>query len=298
MEVKIDRHTIVVTNPDKRIFPVDGFTKKDVIDYYVAVADYMIPFMQERTLSMQRFPEGIASEGFYHKDAPDYFPSWIKRRGVEKQDGGIVHYVVCNNAATLVYLAQFLCLTPHLALSRIDKIDVPDQMIFDLDPSENNDFSAVCQVALLLKNIVEEAGLVPFVKTTGSRGLHVIVPLKRQFSFDQVRQCAVAIASYAAYCAPQLITFELRKEKRAGKIFIDTLRNAFGATAVAPYAIRARQGAPVAMPIAWHELGKTCHRADQYTIKNAFDRAGCAWSWHDLQENASSLTDLMKKIKI
>lgn len=279
MKIRAGSHIIEITHPDKILFPKTGIAKQEIVEYYAKIAPIMISYTKNRALTMLRYPSGIGEEGFYHKDAPEYFPAWIKRVPVEKQEGGVVHYVVCDTAATLVYLANYGCLTPHLWLSKIDKPYFPDQMFFDLDPSREDDFAGVKRVAFKLKVLLEDRGLVPFVKTTGSHGVHVVVPIKRTQHFDAVRAYAHAIAQQLVDQDPQFATLEMHKTARAGRIFIDVLRNSFSATAVAPYAVRVHEGAPVATPITWEELEKL-KASTAFTIKNIFkllDARGDVW---------------------
>lgn len=172
--LKLDGHTIEVSHPDKVLFPEDGITKGQMVDYYRRIASVMLPYMKERPVVMHRFPDGIHGEAFYHKETPAYFPEWIKRVPLAKQDG-VKNYVVCDSAATLVYLADQACITPHLWLSRYDRPDNPDLLIFDLDPS-GGDFEPVRGAAFALRKLLSELGLAVFVKTTGSKGLHVTCP--------------------------------------------------------------------------------------------------------------------------
>lgn len=290
MERKIGKHTITITHPDAIWFPKSGITKGQVVEYFERIAPIMIPHMKNRPVTMHRFVDGITGKDFYHKDAPEYFPKWIKRFEVEKKDDGITNYVVCNNEATLVYLAQQACLTPHTWLSRIDKIKYPDLLIFDLDPSPKQTFSFICEVALRIRDMMEAVNLVPFVKTSGSKGLHVTVPLKRLYTFDVVRDFAKTVAQALAQEDPKNITTEIRKDKRKGRLFVDINRNAFAQTAVAPYAVRAREGAPVATPLFWKELHKKKLTAQSYTIKNIFRRiARTGDPWQDMMKSARKL---------
>jgi bifunctional non-homologous end joining protein LigD len=294
--LKVGRRTIEITNSAKEMFPKDHITKEDIIDYYMRVADIMVPHMKNRPLTMQRFPNGIRDEGFYQKDISDYFPSWIKTVSVKRQTEGSVRYVLCNDAATLMYLANQLCLTPHLWLSKADKLDYPDRMIFDLDAAKK-DFPSVRKTAFLLKDILEQLDLVPFVMTTGSRGLHVVVPIKRKESFDEVRVFAREIAQRLVDAHPRMLTLEMRKEKRRGRIFLDILRNAFGQTGVAPYAIRAKPGAPIATPITWQELKSPTMHAQRYTIKTIFRRLSRSVDpWEDIDTHARSISYARKKL--
>lgn len=287
-----------ITSPDRILFPHDGFTKLDLIDYYAGIAPTMLPYMKDRMLTMQRFPEGIDTEGFYQKDAPDYFPAWIKTVPVITQEGKTVHYVICNNAKTLIYLANFACITPHLCLSRFDQMHTPDHIIFDLDPSQDKDFASVKRVARTLKKVLDTLELPTFLKTTGSRGLHVVVPIKRQYSFEVVRQFAHDVAQIVVMLEREHATLEVRTAKRAGKVFIDVLRNSFGATAVAPYAVRARAKAPVALPIFWEDLENPRLQPTTFTINNVHKRLeqeGDAWK--TMKRAAISLAHALREIE-
>lgn len=301
--LKIGRHTVQITNSSKVLFPKDHITKEDIIQYYFDIADKMLPHMKKRPITMQRFPDGIRDQGFYQKDISDYFPAWIKYVSVKKQEDGIVRYALCNDKATLIYLANQLCLTPHLWLSKADKLEYPDRMIFDLDPASKKvastpkDFASVKKTAFLLKDILEKLGLVPFVMTTGSRGVHVVVPLKRQHDFDEVRAFAREIAQLLVDAYPRMLTLEVRKEKRRGRIFLDILRNAFGQTGVAPYAVRAKPGAPIATPITWQELRSPTMHAQRYTVKTIFRRLSRrADPWKEIDKHAQSLVRARKKL--
>ncbi len=267
--MKVGRYIVEVSNEDKIFFPRSKITKGDLLDYYQRIAPIMLQHCKGRLLTMERFPDGIRKEGFYHKNAPDYYPSWIKRVPVKTQEGKTVHYVACQNEATLVYIANQGCITPHLWLSKTDKLDKPDKIIFDLDPS--GEFVAVMQVAKLLRVALQARDLDPWVMTTGSRGLHVIVPTTRRYSFEETRAFAREVAGELVAAHPKLVTIEARKAKRRGRVYIDVGRNAWGQTAVAPYAVRAIEGAPVATPIQWREL-RTGFKPDKFTIKNIFTR--------------------------
>lgn len=289
-KIKVGRYTIETSHEDILLFPKARLTKKDLIDYYVRIAPLMLPYVKNRPISMQRFPNGVNSESFYQKDAPDYFPSFIKRAPIGKQEGGHVNYVVCNNEATIAYLANQACIVIHIWLSKIDKIDYPDRMIFDLDPSGNN-FNDIRKAALLFHDFLSDLELPSYAMTTGSRGIHVVVPLKRQHPFDWVRSCSQAIGSLFVTMYPKMFTMQIRKEKRGRLIFIDTLRNAFGQTGVAPYSVRAKPYASIATPLYWHEVGNSKLKPDLYTIKNIFKRLDAIDDpWASIDKDACSLT--------
>ncbi len=297
--VKIGSHQVKLTNQDKVLYPKDGITKADLITYYQAVAPYMLPHMKNRAVTMHRFPDGIDSEGFYQKDISDYFPSWIKRVEIPKE-GGLNTYVVCNNAETLVYLANQACITPHLWLSHIKKLNYPDRMIFDLDPGSKADFSTVRKAALNIRDILTGIGLKSFVMTTGSRGLHVVVPLNERVDFDTVRAFARQIADYVAEQNPDHFTTEARINKRKGRLFIDFTRNAYAQTSVSPYAVRAQLGAPIATPITWKELEKNRKLHSQsFTIKNIMARLKKQGDpWEKINTIKQSLAQAKKNYRI
>lgn len=289
-KIKVGRYIIETSHEDVLLFPKAGLTKKDLIDYYVRMAPIMLPYVKNRPISMQRFPNGIDHENFYQKEAPDYFPSFIKRAPIGKQEGGHVNYVVCNNEATIAYLANQACIVIHIWLSKIDKLDYPDRMIFDLDPSGNN-FNDVRKAALLFHNFLSDHNLPSFAMTTGSRGIHVVIPLKRQHTFVEVRTCSRAIGALFVRKYPNMFTMEMRKEKRGNLIFIDTLRNAFGQTGVAPYSVRAKPYASIATPLHWHEVQDAKLKPNLYTIKNIFKRLDTIGDpWESIDKHACSLT--------
>lgn len=272
--MRIGRRSVEVSNRDKVFFPGSGLTKGDLVDYYHRVAEYLVPHARDRLVSMHRFPDGIEGPDFYHKDVPDHFPRWIHTEEVEKE-GGSLRQLVIDDTATLVYLADQACVTPHVWLSRVDRRRHPDRMVFDLDPPGEDPDAAFAEVrwtARRLADLLDEVGLVPFVMTSGSRGLHVHVPLDRGADFDAVRGFAAAAADLLVARHPERLTREQRKAKRGDRIFLDVMRNAYAQTAVVPYAVRAREGAPVATPLEWDALGASGMSPRRYTIRNLFRR--------------------------
>lgn len=253
--MKIDGHRIDIKNRDKVFFPEAGLTKGDVIDYYASVAATMVPHMKRYGVSMQRFPDGLDGESFYNKDAPGHFPEWIRTVNFPKREGGSFNAPVVDSQAALVYLADQAVLTHHLYLSRTDDLTRPDKMIYDLDPPvDTRDDAGVRQAARDIRKVLRELDLDAWVQATGSKGFHVVVPLDRSAGFDEVRRFAGDVARLLAARRPERYTLEQRKDKRRGRIFLDKLRNAYGATAVAPYSVRARPGATVATPLDWEEI--------------------------------------------
>ncbi len=292
--LRLDSQQIELSNRDKTLFPRSGITKGDLIGYYERVADWMLPHLTDRPLTMHRFPDGIQKEGFYQKDAPDYFPGWILRKEVEKS-GGTVSHVIFNDSATLVYLANQGCVTPHIWLSRIDEPRRPDRMIFDLDPS-GAEIEEVRLAARRIRETLGELGLECYLMTTGSTGFHVIVPLRRELEFDDVRAFARDTASLLAHSEPRRLTVEQRKDKRRGRVFLDYFRNAYAQTAVAPYAVRAIEGAPVATPVGWDELDRKLVPG-KYHIGNLFRRLAQKHDpWESMATHAQSLSKPRKKL--
>ncbi len=294
--LEVDDREIEITHADRELFPDDGFTKFDLAEYYRRIADYALPHYRDRALTMQRFPDGIDKEGFFQKAAPDHFPDWIKTAELKKEDGTITH-VVANDAATLVYLANQGCITPHLSLFRIDDVEHPDRLIFDLDPSDDF-FWKVRAGARRVKALLDELGLKSFLQTTGSRGLHVVVPLERQETFEQTRNFARRVGLLLEACYPEELTMAQRKEKRGDMVFVDYLRNAYGQTAVAPYAVRALIHAPVATPLDWEELASSELDARSYNIENIFRRFGRKRDpWAEMDKHAQTIEEAEKKLK-
>jgi bifunctional non-homologous end joining protein LigD len=267
--IQAGRRRVRISRPDKLLFP-SGITKADLAAYYDRVASAMVPYLRDRPLNLERYPDGIEGEKIIQQRAGRYFPKWIRRVEVRKK-GGTVEHVVAGDAATLVYLADQACITLHPWLSRKDDLDRPDRLIFDLDPSDG-DPAQVLAAARTMADVLRELGLEPWVMTTGSRGYHLTLPLQRRLSFDEVRGFAVDVASLAARRNPHLFTTEQRKAKRRRRVLIDVMRNAYAHTAVAPYAVRARPHAPVATPLHLEELDDPKTRPDRFTIKSVLQR--------------------------
>lgn len=293
--VKVNDIEVEISHPDKTLFPEKGITKMDVSDYYQKIAPTMLPHLQDRPLNLQRFPDGIDGQGFYQKEVPDYFPDWIGQTKVEvKEEGEEQSQVVCSKTATLLYLANLGCITFHRWLSRTEKIGHPDMMIFDLDPPED-DFEPLRFAALRLNEYFQQDNIRSFVMTTGSQGLHVLLPLDQSQPFDEVRETAKKIAQNLTEQYPDQLTTEVRKEKREGRIFLDYLRNAYAQTAVAPYSLRALPAAPIATPLDWDEVQDQDLHAQRYTLKNIFRRLGQKNDpWQDLQDHPHSLQTIRK----
>jgi bifunctional non-homologous end joining protein LigD len=272
---------VEISSEDKIFFPDAGISKGDLAEYYNRVGDIMLPHVVDRALTLHRFPDGIEGEGFFQKETPDYFPEWISRAPLAKE-GGTVVYPVCTEKATLVYLVDQGCITPHVWLSRTDRPENPDRMVFDLDPPDDSeDLGLLHDTARGVRDSLDDLGVPSFVMTTGSAGYHVLVPLDASVAFDDVRAVSRRLAERVVQRFPDSTTVEQRKDRRDGKIFIDYLRNSYAQTTVAPYAVRALPRAPVATPIRWDELADSTPRT--WTLDNIFRRLGQIDDpWQDL----------------
>ncbi|MEW1892768.1 non-homologous end-joining DNA ligase [Streptomyces sp. NBC_00523] len=266
-----------ISRPDKVLFPDDGLTKADLAGYYRTVARRMLPHLRDRPLMLERFPDGIGGQGFMQKDVPGYFPDWIHRVELPKEDGTVT-YPIADDTATLVYLAGQASVTPHRFLSRADRPHHPDRLVFDLDPP-GDDFAPVREAALGLHGLLDELELPSLVMTTGSRGLHVVVALDRRDDFDAVRGFARAVADALVTRHPDRFTTEARKKARGGRLYLDVQRNAYAQTAVTPYAVRARPGAPVAAPLAWEDVDDPALDARRWALRDA-DALADRNPWH------------------
>jgi bifunctional non-homologous end joining protein LigD len=263
---------VELTHPDKVLFPGDGITKADLAGYYRDVAGLMLPWMRGRPVSMARFPDGITGERIFQKNVPGYFPDWITRVEVPKQ-GGVLHHVVADKPATLIYLANQACIEPHLFLSQDGDLDRPDQIVFDLDPPGAGQFAETRAAALALRGLLEdELGLTVFVKTTGGKGLHVHLNLAGPASFDDTRAFAREASALLARRQPGLLTLEQRKDQRGRLVYSDVMRNAYAQTVIAPFAVRARPGAPAAVPLSWDEVADGELTPGDFTLRTVRDR--------------------------
>jgi len=267
------KNKIDLARTDKVFYPENNYTKGDVINYYNRISTYQLPHIKNRLLVTQRFPDGIKKSGFYQKETPDYFPSWIKTKRISLKKGGQQKLVIPTKTDDIIYLVNLGGLVFHIWLSAAKQPSQPDKIIFDLDPPPNQDFSLVKFAAYKLKETINKKGLIPFVLTTGSRGLHVVVPIKPRHHFDSIRKFTKQTAQELAKRYPKKLTIAITKKERRGRLFVDYLRNSFGQTGIAPYSLRALPGAPVATPLDWKELTKI-DNSQHYNLNNIFRRLG------------------------
>jgi bifunctional non-homologous end joining protein LigD len=268
--LRVGRRDVPFSHPDKVLVPGAGLTKLDLARHYERVAPAMLPYVRSRPLALQVFPKGIDEHGFFMKAVPDYFPGWVDRVTVPKRDGTVTH-ALANDAATLVYLTGQNVVTLHTWLSRADEPRLPDRLTLDFDPSGGG-FADVRAAAREAGERLRDSGLVPYAMVTGSRGIHVVCPLRRGPGFTEVHGFARALAEDMVRDDPRRLTLEWRKADRGERIYVDVNRIAYAQHAVAPYAVRARPHAPVAMPLRWEELSDRRLRPDLYSARDAGDR--------------------------
>jgi bifunctional non-homologous end joining protein LigD len=295
--LEISGHSVDVSNLDKPLYPKDDFTKGDVLAYLQAVGEVMVPHLRDRPLTMRRFPDGIEGEGFIQKGASDYFPAWVETADIPQRSGRKpVRHVVCNNEATLAYVANQACLEFHVGLSRVNNLEHPDRFVVDVDPPDGVDVADLRQAVRQIRDVFTAVGFTPFVQATGGKGFHVVACLDESADYDEVRTFARDLARYLADRAPDELTFEQRKDKRGQRIFLDVNRNAYGQTVIAPYSLRSHPGVPVATPIDWSELGKV--EPDSYHpdgIRRRLSRKDDPWA--ELARHAGSAVDARGRLE-
>jgi bifunctional non-homologous end joining protein LigD len=283
---------VEITHPEKVLFPADGITKADLVAYYRTVAPRMLPLISGRPVTLQRFPDGIGRAGFLQKQVGRHFPDWIERvtapnrrtrQGTVREE---VTYAVCRTADDLAYLANQGCITPHVWLSRAPDIHHPDQMVFDLDPA-SDDLGVLRLAAASLRDLLTELGLAAFLKSSGSRGLHVVVPLVPAADTDTVKVFSFAVTEALATRHPDELTTEGRIANRHGRLYLDIGRNGYAQTMAAPYAVRALPGAPVSVPLDWSELDGFV--PGRHTVATIADRLAAPDPWAGMEEAASRL---------
>jgi bifunctional non-homologous end joining protein LigD len=262
--LRIGNKELALSNLDKVMYPETGFTKGQVIDYYTRVAPYLLPHLKNRPITLKRFPDGVAGEHFYEKDAPSFTPAWIKTFPIARSAGNsMIHYILINDLPTLVWSANMANLEIHPFLSKVPKIDVPTMLVFDLDPGEGADMLNSCEAAFRVKELLDQLKLKCWVKVSGSKGIHLHVPLNTEVTYDMTQAFAQSIAQYLEQQHPDAIVSEMAKAKRKGKVFIDWSQNSEHKSTVAAYSLRAKQERPfVAMPVSWEDLSNTLKKSD------------------------------------
>ena len=260
----VEGRRIKLTNLEKVLFPEDGYTKADLIRYYAEVSPYLVPWLRDRPLTLKPFPDGIHGAHFYQKNKPEFTPSWIKSWTDPREPEN--DYVLANDMATLVWMANYTAIELHPRLARVDDPERPDNVMIDLDPAEGATWDDVKEVARAVKEVLDAIGIVGFPKTTGSRGIHVLVPIVRRYTFEESRNFALRVGQLAREKLPKLVTLEFSKARRRG-IYIDYLQNTRAKSTAGPYSVRPIRRAPVSAPLRWEEIG-SLGRPDTFTMMN------------------------------
>ena len=285
-----------ITHPEKVLFPEDGITKGELAEYYRQVAPLMVPHIARRPLTLERFHRGIGEKGFYQKSVTKGYPAWLERAAVPKKDG-IVHHPLVTDAAGLLWLANMNCITPHVWTARDPDLMHPDLLVFDLDPSEDDD-DALRAATLLVRDALAELGLGSRVKTSGSRGFHIVVPLDGSADYPECARFAHGLGHALVERHPETFTQEFYKADRGTRILLDTGRNEYHATYAAPYAVRARNGAPVSAPCTWEEIERGTTGPRSFTLRgfeDRIDRVGDLWK--DLHAEPHALAAAAGRLK-
>jgi bifunctional non-homologous end joining protein LigD len=286
----------VITHPEKVLFPDDGITKGELAAYYEAIAPIMVPHIRARPVTMERYPAGIAEKGFWQKDVSKGFPEWLERVDVPKKDG-TVHHPLVTDTRSLLWITNQNTITPHVWTSRAPNLYYPDICVFDLDPSED-DPDVLRAAALGLRDLLDELGLPSWVKTSGSKGFHIIVPLDGKARMGEVARFAHAVGTLLVQRDPAHLTQEFSKADRGGRILVDTGRNGYSATFAATYAVRAKPGAPVSAPCTWEEVERGEVGPRTFTLRSMAGRiAQVGDLWSKMRRRRRSLRRPMERLR-
>jgi len=270
-ELLINEHPVRLSKLEKVFWPREGYTKSDLIQYYIKAAPYLIPLLKDRPLSLTRYPDGIEGKWFYQKNKPVHAPDWISSFSWRPRKDKITQYILCNNLETLVWLANQACIELHPWFSRCDKVDYPDYAVFDLDPMEPLDFEAAREIALLLKAVLDEFRIFSVPKTSGATGIHIYVPVARKFTYKEIQLFIQYVGKFVLQAYPQKTSmYERWVKDRQGKVYIDYLQNNRGQTVASAFSVRPRPGAPVSMPLFWEEIHTV--QPEQFTLCTAEQR--------------------------
>jgi len=279
----------MITHPEKILFPDVGITKGELASYYESIAPVMLPHLRRRPITMERFHRGIGSPGFFQKDVSKGFPDWLERVEVPKH-GGTVHHPIANDTRSLLWLANQNSITIHVWPSRTPNLYNPDICIFDLDPSKSDEPETLAKAALNLRDLLVELGLPSWIKTSGSKGFHIAVPLDGKSDFSTVAQFAHVVGRVLVQRDPEHLTQEFAKVDRGGRILVDTGRNGYSATYAATYTVRAKPGAPVSAPCTWEELEKGEVGPQTFTLRTMAQRISAVGDlWSDMLKKKRSL---------
>jgi bifunctional non-homologous end joining protein LigD len=280
----------VITHPEKVLFPDDGITKGELASYYETIAPVMLPHIRARPITMERYPAGISRKGFIQKDVSKGFPAWLQRVEVPKKDG-TVHHPIVTDTRSLLWIVNQNTITPHVWISRAPDLYHPDICVFDLDPAEDEKPGVLRAAALALRSLLDELGLPTWVKTSGSKGFHIVVSLDGKADIGDVARFAHTVGTLLVKRDPAHLTQEFHKKDRGGRILVDTGRNGYSATHAAAYAVRAKPGAPVSAPCTWEEIERGTVAPRSFTLRTMGGRvAEVGDLWVDMRKRRRSLT--------
>ena len=286
----------MITHPEKVLFPDDGITKGDLAAYYDAMASVILPHLRGRPITMERYPAGIGKKGFWQKDVSKGFPEWLERVEVSKKDG-VVHHPIVNDRRSLLWITNQNTITQHVWTSRTPDLHHPDICVFDLDPSRD-DPAEVRAAAIGLRGLLEELALTSWIKTSGSKGFHIVIRLDGKAPVGQVARFANAVGTLFVRRAPDHLTQEFSKADRHGRIYVDTGRNRYSATFAAAYTVRAKRGAPVSAPCTWEEVERGEVNPGTFTLRNMPDRVAKVGDlWGDMRRRGQSLKRPIEKLR-
>ena len=287
----------MITHPDKVMFPDDGITKGELATYYEAIAPVLLPHIRNRPVTMERYPAGIGKKGFWQKDVSKGFPDWLQRVAVPKKDG-TVHHPLVTDLQSLLWVVNQNTITPHVWVTRVPNLYHPDVCVFDLDPSRDDEPEVLRDATLALRDLLEELGLPSWVKTTGSKGFHIVVPLDGSARTDDVERFAHAVGRLIVARDPDHVTQEFSKVDRGGRILVDTGRNGYSATFAVAYAVRAKPGAPVSAPCTWQEVERGEVVPRSFTVRTLPERVARVGDlWADMKRRGRSLTRARAKLE-
>ena len=287
----------MITHPEKVLFPDDGITKGELAAYYESIAPVMLPHIRARPVTMERYPAGIDKKGFWQKDVSKGFPDWLERVEVPKKDG-TVHHPLITDTRSLLWVTNQNTITQHVWVSRVPRLYYPDVCVFDLDPSREDEPEILRAAALALRDLLRELGLPSWVKTTGSKGFHILVSLDGKSRTGDVARFAHAVGTLLVTRDPQHLTQEFSKADRGGRILVDTGRNGYSATFAAAYTVRAKPGAPVSAPCTWEEVERGEVGPRTFTLRTMADRVGAVGDlWADMPRRKRSLSRAFKSLK-
>ena len=296
----VERSEVIITHPDKIMFPAEGITKGEMASYYEMIAPVMLPHVRRRPITMERFHRGIEAPGFFQKDVSKGFPEWLERVEVPKH-GGTVHHPIVTNTEGLLWLANQNSITIHVWPSRAPNLYQPDICVFDLDPSKTDDLDALREAALRLRDLLVELGLPSWIKTSGSKGFHIAVPLDGKSDFGTVGRFAHVVGEVLVKRDPDNLTQEFAKVDRGGRILVDTGRNGYSATFAAAYTLRAKAGAPVSAPCSWEEVERGEVGPKSFTLRMMAERVSEVGDlWAEMLRRKRSLRrpiELLRKLR-